>query len=324
MSSSSCQPELPIFKLSAMPIASKCAGYSEIGTKFIAIFEGAPPYVLDYIITKQNNSSTTVVEIKREYVDRSRYIFYYLPSSSGEYSYDFHSFGDLHHKYQTTQTAPIKQSVHPPPDAKFDFSLRRVLRTCPGEDISVDVDLCGTGPFELSWTHAGQIYSDKVEGSRYKIMLVPFSRAGHHVVSLVKIEDANDCVKDLDSPDFTIYVRSDRPTVSFDTNGENVRKVEITKDTTTSLSIRLTGERSWFVTYRNVELGDNSKRTERFIDHNASIRVSDIGHYELLKVDDSTCNGDVLKTQYLVQWLDKPTVSNAYDISTMSYGLQRN
>lgn len=305
------QPELPSVKLHATPIASECAGDSEVGMKFVAEFLGAPPYVLEYVVTKQNGRSKTVVERKREYIDRSRHIFSYLPSSSGEYTYEFTSLDDLHYKKRPTEISPIKQIVHPQPDAKFSSNSRRAVRTCLGEDISVDVELRGTGPFELYWTYGNQAYSDKVEGNKYTIRLPPFERAGHHVVSLVKIQDANDCVKDLESRDFTIDVRRDRPTAFFHTNGDKVRTVEITEGTTTTLPIRLTGEGPWYVTYRNVESGDKSKKTERFVDPNASIQVNAIGHYELLNVEDSICKGDVLEPQYFIQWLDKPTISIA-------------
>lgn len=168
--------------------------------EFLAVFEGAPPYVLDYIILKQNGSFRTVVKRERgrerEYTDRSRHKFYYLPNSSGVYTYNFHSFGDLHHKYQPTQIALINQTFDLQPDAKFNFSFRRALRTCPGEGTLIDVNLSGTGPFELSWRHANQTYSDKAEENRYQINLNPFGSAGHHVISLVIIEDVNGCVED--------------------------------------------------------------------------------------------------------------------------------
>lgn len=309
---SSCQviqPELPSVKVHATPIASECAGDSEIGMKFVAEFVGAQPYVLEYVVTKHHGRSKTIVERKRELIDRSRHIFSYLPASAGEYTYEFTSLDDVHYKKRPTNVAPIKQVVHPQPDAKFVPSSRRSVRTCLGEDLSVDVELRGTSPFTLSWTLGNQLYSDVVEGDRYTVKLPPFERAGHHVVSLVKIQDANDCVKDLEARDFTIDVRRDRPTAFFHSDKENVRVVELPEGASTKLPVKLTGEGPWTVTYRNIELGDRSKTTRRFSDPNAQVEVSSVGHYELLAVEDSICKGDVLPPQYLIKWLDKPTIS---------------
>lgn len=303
------QPELPSVKVNATAIPSTCAGDTEVGMKFIAEFVGTPPYVIEYLITKKNGRSKTIVERKRETVDRSRHIFSYMPNASGEYTYEFTQFEDLFYKKRPTQIAPIHQFVHPQPDAKFSSIGRNIVRTCLGEDISVDVDLRGTAPFVLYWTFKNQVYSDQVQGNKYTIKLPPFEQAGNHVVSLAKIQDGNDCFKDLESRDFTINVRRDRPTAFFNTGGEAIGQVQITEGASTRLPIGLTGEGPWSVTYRNVEAGDKSIKTERFNDPNAFIQVKSTGHYELISVDDSICKGDVFEPQYLVELLDKPTIS---------------
>ncbi|KAG2234343.1 hypothetical protein INT48_000793 [Thamnidium elegans] len=59
------------------------------------------------------------------------------------------------------------------------------------------------------------------EGKKYTLKLSPFDRVSHHVVSLVKIQDANGCVKDLESRDLTIDERYDGPIAFFLTTGEN-------------------------------------------------------------------------------------------------------
>ncbi|KAI7879844.1 uncharacterized protein EV154DRAFT_450858 [Mucor mucedo] len=303
------QPELPSVKVNATAIPSTCAGDTEVGMKFIAEFVGTPPYVIEYLITKKEGRHKSIVERKRETIDRSRHIFSYMPNASGEYTYEFTSLDDLHYKKRPTHVPSINQFVHPQPDAKFSSMGRSTVRTCLGEDISVDVDLRGTAPFVLFWTFKNEVYSDQVEGNKYTIKLPPFEQAGNHIVSLVKIQDSNDCLKDLESRDFTINVRRDRPTAFFNTGGEAVRNVQMTEGSTTRLPIGLTGEGPWSVTYRNVEAGDKSIKTERFNDPNASIQVRSTGHYELISVEDAICKGDVFQPQYLVELLDKPTIS---------------
>lgn len=308
---SSClvtQPQLPAIKLQSIAIPSECAGDNEIGMKFIAEFVGAPPYALEYTVTKHSGRSKHIVERKREIIDRSRHIFSYLPSSSGEYTYEFTSLDDRHYKKRSPQITPIKQIVHPQPDAKFKPKQRSV-RTCLNEDLSVNVDLRGTPPFMLKWTVGDQKYGDVVENESYTIKLPPFDVAGQHVVSLVNITDNNGCTKELEARDYTIDVRRDRPTAFFLTNGEPVRTVEVTEGSSVRLPIGLTGEGPWSVSYYNVELGERSLVTRRFDNANAEIEVNHVGHYELLSVDDAICKGDVLEPQYLVKWLDKPTLS---------------
>ncbi|KAI8060399.1 uncharacterized protein B0P05DRAFT_557984 [Gilbertella persicaria] len=311
------QPPFPAVKLQSLPIASECAGDNEVGMKFVAEFTGAPPYVLEYTVSKQNGRSKTVVERKREHVDRSRHIFSYLPSSSGEYTYEFTSLDDRYYKKRPTDIVSIKQIVHPQPDAKFISNTRRPVRTCLGEDLTASVELRGTGPYRLFWTVDDQLYSDVVETERYTIRLPPFERPGQHIASLVKIEDANGCVKELEARDYTIEVRRDRPTAFFSTEGQDVRVVETTEGSGADLPLRLTGEGPWTVSYRHVEEGDRSRVTKRFSDPNAWVHVTKAGHYELVSVEDAICKGDPLPYQYLVKWIDKPTISIPEDQAVM-------
>ncbi|KAI8979759.1 hypothetical protein BDF20DRAFT_835729 [Mycotypha africana] len=307
------QPPLPTVKVQGTAIPSDCNADSEIGMKFVAEFSGAPPYVLDYTVVKHGGSLSKkkIIEHKRERIDRSRHIFSYFPSSAGDYTYEFNVLDDKHYKKRPTGIQPFKQTVHPQPDAYFTKQHTSV-RTCLGEDVTVDVQLRGTGPFKLSWTVDDQLYADVVEKERYTINLPPFDRPGHHVISLVDIRDDNGCVKQLEARDFTVDVRQNRPTAFFYTNqelNETVRTVTITEGSTANLPLRLTGEGPWKVSYRNVEMGDRSIVKERFTDPNAVVNVRHTGHYELLEVEDAICKGDVLPPQYLVQYMDKPTLA---------------
>ncbi|CAO0793001.1 unnamed protein product [Mucor circinelloides] len=308
---SSClvaQPQPPTAKLHHTAIPSECAGDNEIGMKFVAELVGTPPYTLEYTITKHNGRAKQVVDRKREVIDRSRHIFSYLPSSSGEYTYEFTTVDDRHYKKRALNIPPIKQVVHPQPDAKFRPKNRRV-RTCLNEDLTVDVDLRGTPPFKLKWTVGSQMYGDYIESEIYTMKLPAFDIAGQHVVSLVNITDANGCTKELEARDYTVDVRRDRPTAFFLTDNEPVRTVEVTEGSSVKLPIGLTGEGPWTVSYYNVEAGERSLVTRRFDNANAEIEVRNVGHYDLLRVDDAICRGDVLKPQFLVKWLDKPSLS---------------
>ncbi|KAI8880506.1 hypothetical protein K501DRAFT_191122 [Backusella circina FSU 941] len=311
---SSCQvvqPPLPIVKLQSTPIPSECTSDSEVGMRFVTEFEGLKPYLLEYTVSKHNGRNKVIVERKTEKVDHSRHIFSYYPSSSGEYTYEFVALSDGNYKKLNPHIQSIQQVVHPQPDAKFDSRNRHAVRICLAEKTSVDVDLTGNGPFTLHWTLDGQPHSEVVEGNKHVIQLPVLNSTGQHIVSLTQIQDSNNCIKDLESRDFTIDVRRDRPTAFFYTGDTQDRTVEIQQGAKAILPLRLTGEGPWYVTYRNVELGDRSKVTQRFDDPNAEIQVEDIGHYELLNVEDAVCKGDVLPPQYIVRWIDKPTLAIA-------------
>lgn len=94
---------------------------------------------------------------------------------------------DRNYKNRNPEIQSIKQVVHPQPDAKFTGSARSSLRTCVGDDIELPVELSGTGPFVLTWALSNQTYTDTITGNRHIIHVPRLSKAGHHVVSLVKV-----------------------------------------------------------------------------------------------------------------------------------------
>ncbi|KAI9311595.1 hypothetical protein BX666DRAFT_1996701 [Dichotomocladium elegans] len=312
------QPPLPSVEVQATPIPSECAGDSEIGMKFAVELVGTPPYTLEYRIMKQSGKSKVMIDKKRERIDRSRHLFTYLPSSSGEYTYEFTSLDDRNYKNRNTGILPIKQIVHPQPDAKFSGSgSLRPYRTCLGEDLELDVELSGTGPYTLTWTFAKQMYSDVVTGSRHTIKVPRLESAGHHVVSLVKIQDANDCVKDLDARDVIIDVRRDRPKVFFHTGDKSDATLFIAEGESAKLPLRMTGEGPWKVTYRNIDKDGKGIRSLVLRDPNAEVEVKETGTYELLSVEDAICKGDALPPRYTVHWIDKPKISVVEEMVTL-------
>ncbi|KAI8146224.1 hypothetical protein BJV82DRAFT_600953 [Fennellomyces sp. T-0311] len=310
------QPPLPAVHVEATAIPSECAGDSEIGMRFVVNFEGTPPYTLEYRVIKQDGKKRSVVDTKRERIDRSRHVFTYLPNSSGEYTYEFTSLDDRNYKSRKTGVQSFKQIVHPQPDAKFTGKSLRPIRTCIGEDVELDVALSGSGPFTLTWTFAKQMYSDVIEGNRYTIKVPRLESAGHHVVSLVKTRDTNGCEKDLDARDVIIDVRRDRPTVFFYTDDDRDATVWVAEGEPAKLPLRLTGEGPWKVSYRNINSDGKGVRSLVLRDPNAQVQVKEVGQYELLSVEDAICKGDPLPPNYTVRWIDKPKLTIVEDLVT--------
>ncbi|ORZ14614.1 hypothetical protein BCR42DRAFT_417294 [Absidia repens] len=293
---------------------SECSSGSDIGMRFVVEFQGSPPYALHYSVIKKNGRRKQAID-RQISTDHSRHIFTYLPTSSGEYTYEFKTLADLHYN-QDPNIAPIKQVVHPQPDAKFEENSA-IKRTCLGEEMNLSVRLIGTAPFTLVWVYDNQVYSNVVSGEYHDITLPPFEVAGRHIVSLIKIEDANGCSKDLDSRDVVIDVRRDRPMASFYTDDQNDKTVYIAEGESTMLPLRLTGEGPWDVTYRHVHKKTDRTETKTFVDPNPELLVSKVGRYELIKVVDSICEGDALRPDYTVQWMERPALALAEDQVTL-------
>lgn len=79
--------------------------------------------------------------------------------------------------------------MHPQPDAKFSRKMRSrdSIRTCMGEDVNLDVELAGSGPFTLYWSFDKQMYSESVDGNKLTINVPRLETPGQHTVSLVKV-----------------------------------------------------------------------------------------------------------------------------------------
>ncbi|ORZ08960.1 hypothetical protein BCR42DRAFT_382174 [Absidia repens] len=308
------QPPLPSVKLQSIPIPSECSNGSEIGMRFIAEFQGNPPYTLKYSVVKQNGRRKQAVE-RQISTDSSRHIFTYLPTSSGDYTYEFKTLTDVYYN-KNRKIASIKQTVHPQPNAHFADNTG-IRRTCVGEEMGLPVKLTGAAPFTLVWTFDNQVYSNVVAGESYEITVPRWETSGRHVASLVKIVDANGCSKDLDSRDFIIDVRRDRPMATFYSEDQLDKTVYIAEGENTKLPLRLTGEAPWEVTYRHVDGKNERTEIRRFDNPNSQLQVSKIGRYELVKVVDSICEGDALRPDYIVQWMERPALTISEDQATL-------
>ncbi|CAO3619237.1 unnamed protein product [Cunninghamella blakesleeana] len=315
---SSCfvtQPPLPTVELDTHPIPSECASGSEVGMKFVATFQGSPPYRLKYNVKKKQSKSGGFSRTKEMidqldiFTEKSRHIFTYLPKSSGDYIYEFHTLMDQNYELDPKINI-LEQTVHPQPDARFLDTYPR--RTCLGDKLILNVELVGTAPYTLYWSFDGQTYSSQVDGNNHEISLPPFESPGRYVASLVKIEDKNGCVKELDSKDIVIDVRSERPKAFFTyEKKDQVPTLFIADEKTINLPLRFTGEGPWDITWQYIDEDGHTNKpvTKQLHNANAELQVSKTGTYRLLEMNDIICKGDVYNIDYNVKWMNRPTIS---------------
>ena len=117
-----------------------------------------------------------------------------------------------------------------------------------------------------------------------------------------------DASKELQSRDIRIFVRRDRPTAFFSAEDNQSNTLLTTENAPAQLPLRLTGESPWTVSYRNVEDKTGSVQVITVGDPNAYLPVRDMGEYEIVAVEDASCRGDVLPPNYIVRWIEKPTL----------------
>ncbi|KAI9025011.1 hypothetical protein CLU79DRAFT_745847 [Phycomyces nitens] len=305
------KPPLPTIKVQETPIPSECSGNDFVGMKFFIELTGTPPFNLQYSIYKKSGRTKTIVGSWNETIDRTRYMVSYMPTMSGDYIYEFQGLSDENYKNQPINAYKFSQVVYPQPDASFDESLTALeaVRTCVGETISLDVKLTGARPLTLFWSVSGQMYSEDIQDDKYSLRIPNLEKPGPHVVSLVKIKDANGCLIDLEARDVVVDVRRERPTAGFYTDDQFNGLVEVTQGSTAALPLRLSGKGPWMVGYKNVE--DEYAETKMIVteDPNAVLETKEPGVYEVVSVQDDFCRGNVIPPPYVVRWIEKPQMT---------------
>ncbi|ORX58777.1 hypothetical protein DM01DRAFT_1282670 [Hesseltinella vesiculosa] len=300
------QPPLPSVIMEATPIPSKCAKGSEVGMRFSVDFSGSPPYTLKYLVKKGRRKE--IVDQRQIVSDHSHHSFTYLPTSSGDYTYEFTSLTDAYYT-EKSKLSTVHQVVHPQPDAHFVNAVAK--RACLGEDTRLQIKLQGTPPYKLTWMYNKQLYTNETASDDFAIDLPAFDKPGRHIVALKKIEDANGCTKDLTTSDAVIDVRRDRPTAMFYTDNQEEKTLLVAQGATAKLPLRLTGEGPWQITYRNLNDPEGKNQSKVLYDPNAHLAVDKRGRYELLTVQDTMCGGHVLPPDYIVEWMARPTLQFA-------------
>ncbi|KAK7058444.1 hypothetical protein VNI00_002078 [Paramarasmius palmivorus] len=301
----------------------ECSG--DTGVSASLVLHGAPPFTVYY---REQKDSEPPREIPKTFAT-SRGELTIQPERSGHYTFTFTQISDANYKKVELKGPTIDQIIHPPAHAEFVNAdpvggrKKKGISSCEGDIIDVDVDLRGSGPWNLELQVVGPRSSETIKitsiNSPRKTLQIPIpsqvnKEGGSFDIDLVSVEDKYGCKRSLSVPGISVKVRRLKPTAKFyGANGK--RHVTVLENKRADLPLRLTGEGPWRVKYRHVgkdgqRIGTTSLRTP-----NDFLQVSESGQYELLEltnvfneVSDSQCPGTVVAdaSTFIVDWVPRP------------------
>ncbi|KAG0053627.1 hypothetical protein BGZ83_000768 [Gryganskiella cystojenkinii] len=272
---------LPTVDIVSHPINDSCVG--AIGVTVDATFTGEGPWKVCYDVYRDNRLLATDVCPTST---KPRLNLDLKPDQSGNFEYRFKSVSDKNYGNQAVIAPPIFQNIHPQPSAKFRDT--ESLKTCKGSSADLDVELSGTGPWDIEYriirgTESQLLTLRNITKKSARLTLPPFEREGTYSVDLGKVTDlANGCQKDLRVSDVAVEVSPGPPTVAFQCE----KPIEFAEGGSVDLSIHLTGGKPWRLQY-GLEGGDVIEAMS--VDRNALVTVDRPGVYVLKTVKDSFC-----------------------------------
>ncbi|KAN0061344.1 hypothetical protein ACQY0O_006191 [Thecaphora frezii] len=299
----------PTAEITFSSIEDQCAG--PVGVKALSILSGTPPFELEYEVRRHGHSSRPV----RRRIDQTRDELEFRPNTEGPVTYRFLKLHDANYRDMALDGPSFTQDVHPLATARFAASHGRaagqpvVVHSCTGNRAQADVELGGTGPWDLTYIIRGAGKSEtkeirKIVEPRHtlELELAPeLAEAGGRVtVSLVSIRDAKGCERQLATSDLNIEIRKSRPTVGFlPVSYDTKRKVEVLDGRQTKLPLRLEGDGPWSVAYtwRADERSAESEETMHLSERTSAIAANRPGLYTIKSVHDAYCPGSVLPDQ---------------------------
>ncbi|KAJ3558980.1 hypothetical protein NM688_g617 [Phlebia brevispora] len=216
----------------------------------------------------------------------------------------------------------------PPASADFVYNLsggrsRKKISSCSGTEVEVEVELKGTGPWNLEVQIVGPKGSEilkipKIDSNR-KTLKIPIpaivdKEGGSFEIDLVSVEDAYGCKRSVSVPGVAVNVRRVKPTAKFYGTSSR-RKVTILEGERATLPLRLTGDGPWKLKYRRTEVPHQVFATT-LTSPNDELRITEKGLYEIVDVSDSQCPGSVIvdSADYLVNWIPRPSAKLSPEI----------
>ncbi|CAL1694099.1 unnamed protein product [Somion occarium] len=301
----------------------ECSG--DIGVSASLVLHGTPPFQVYYSMKKDNEPARDLVKT----FATSRGDLTIQPERSGHYTFTFLQLSDANYKKVALKGPSIDQVVHPPASADFarlpgpGGRAKRKISSCSGNTVDVNVELRGTGPWNLDVQVVGPKGSDivRVENitTPQKTIQVPVPPTidrdgGSFEIDLVSIEDAYGCKRSLSVPGITVNVRRVKPIAKFYGTKE-MRRTTILEGEKAHLPLRLTGDGPWRLKYRLTEQPDRI-RTATLYNPNDELLVSEKGVYEIIEIADSQCPGSVVSeaSTYQVDWVPRPVAKLSSEV----------
>ncbi|KXN88811.1 hypothetical protein AN958_06680 [Leucoagaricus sp. SymC.cos] len=289
----------------------ECSG--DTGVSVSLVLHGTPPFHVYYTMQRDNEAPKET----HHAFHHSRGELTLQPEKSGHYVFNFVAISDQNYRKVELKGPRIDQIVHPLASAEFAESMsnRKTVSSCAGDTVGVDVELRGSGPWNLEFQIIGPNSSDSfrvvdVRNPRQRVQ-IPIPKdvqktGGTFEISLISAEDRY-CKRPVSVQGIVVNVKRTWPTAQFYGKPEQ-RHITITEGEQASLPLRLTGEKPWRLRYR---LKGEEEKTLRAILHspNDNLRITEKGTYEIIGIDDSLCPGSVVSNQatYRVDWIPRPS-----------------
>ncbi|KAI9822860.1 MAG: hypothetical protein M1826_000353 [Phylliscum demangeonii] len=304
-------PPEPSLSIRSEDIHDTCAG-NAIGLLVDLDLTGTPPFDVHYEVQPTGGH----FQARSVEVGGLRHQLDFRPLDAGHYTYRFKSVGDGVYKARELHGPAfvLEQDVKPLASAHFSNAAYR-SQVCIDESVALAVVFQGESPWSLEYELVRGDKRDKrritdITSDTYEISTGSLRTGGEYTVALVSVQGRVNCKVFL-SEEVKIDVRQQRPKAAFGLL-EGKHTVMALEGKTVSLPVRLSGQGSWTVCYRNNDDHSAVSVIEAIVSRkNDYIDVSAQGVYELLSVRDSVCPGVVEEgaSRFDVRWIARPTLN---------------
>ncbi|KAJ7110070.1 hypothetical protein C8R44DRAFT_271693 [Mycena epipterygia] len=289
----------------------ECSG--DTGVSASLVLRGTPPFQVYYRVQRDAESPR---ELSRTF-PTSRGELPIQPAQAGHYTFTFTHISDANYRRVELNGPSIDQAIHPLASAAFAGPQKRMLSSCAGSLVDIDVDLRGTGPWNLevrvvSPTGSETLQIEDIKTPKKTIQIPIPERVdqdgGTFDIDLVSIEDVYECKRPVAVPAISVNVRRVKPTAKF--YGESITVLEQER---TNLPLRLTGDGPWRLKYRRD--GNETVQSAVLNTANDHLHVTEAGLYQILDVTDSQCPGFVVAeaSTFRVDWIPRPSAKLSAD-----------